>query len=385
VTTKRFVSVPALVGALGLVAGCGGEPFPKTQAPTHASVPATATPNTGATPHARLLAAVKRTTDAQTARVSLSLTFSGVGTDVPTMSGNGLIDLERRRMQMTFAETIGGKTTALEMRVIGRDLYIHFDGQWAKVPVSSADPETPSPTTYLEYLQAIAGDVHAEGGETLRGEPTTRYGATLDLSRALAHAGSAAQRSVLEQAAKGLGSLKFPTTVWLDDFGRLRKVSMTLDFSADAARLETAAGSRPKIALTMELYDFGVPANVRAPAGAIDPEATARDRAAQSDLRNALTAEKVVYTDTQEYNATVANMKAIEPSLDWGGKLTVVLGSADGSSANTVVCLSEKSTSGTTFAILDVGVGSEAGTYYAKTSCPLVVSESSVAMFGRSW
>jgi hypothetical protein len=63
----------------------------------------------------------------------------------------------------------------------------------------------------------------------------------------------------------------------------------------------------------------------------------------------------------------------------------VVLGSADGSSANTVVCLSEKSTSGTTFAILDVGVGSEAGTYYAKTSCPLVVSESSVAMFGRSW
>ena len=34
----------------------------------------------------------------------------------------------------------------------------------------------------------------------------------------------------------------------------------------------------------------------------------AQDRAAQSDLRNGLTAEKTVYTDTQAYDATTANM-----------------------------------------------------------------------------
>src|SRR6266550_4252927 len=45
--------------------------------------------------------------------------------------------------------------------------------------------------------------------------------------------------------------------------------------------------------------------------------ARAQDRAAQSDLRNALTAEKTVYTDNQSYTATSATMVAIEPSLNW--------------------------------------------------------------------
>src|SRR5256885_13522922 len=52
----------------------------------------------------------------------------------------------------------------------------------------------------------------------------------------------------------------------------------------------------------------------------------AQDRAAQSDLRNGLTAEKTVYTDSQAYDATAATMKGIESSLDWGGKLTVAVG-----------------------------------------------------------
>src|SRR5690348_9077923 len=38
----------------------------------------------------------------------------------------------------------------------------------------------------------------------------------------------------------------------------------------------------------------------------------AQDRAAQSDLRNGLTAEKTVYTDNQSYSAVVATMKGIE-------------------------------------------------------------------------
>src|SRR6516225_11813838 len=52
----------------------------------------------------------------------------------------------------------------------------------------------------------------------------------------------------------------------------------------------------------------------------------AQDRAAQSDLRNALTAEKTEYTDTQVYSNNVATMKAIESSLQWGGKLTFNVG-----------------------------------------------------------
>src|SRR5436305_7235399 len=69
----------------------------------------------------------------------------------------------------------------------------------------------------------------------------------------------------------------------------------------------------------------------------------AQDRAAQSDLRNGLTAEKTVYTDSQAYDATTATMKGVEASLDWGGKLTVAVGDAVTTGDKGVVCLSEAS------------------------------------------
>ena len=52
----------------------------------------------------------------------------------------------------------------------------------------------------------------------------------------------------------------------------------------------------------------------------------AQDRAAQSDLRNGLTAEKTFYTDSQTY-ATSAQMTAsnIETSLKWGTGPAVTL------------------------------------------------------------
>jgi type IV pilus assembly protein PilA len=44
----------------------------------------------------------------------------------------------------------------------------------------------------------------------------------------------------------------------------------------------------------------------------------AQNRAAQSSLRNALTAAKTIYTDTQSYTgATVAAMGGVEPSLTY--------------------------------------------------------------------
>src|SRR5690349_22931428 len=43
----------------------------------------------------------------------------------------------------------------------------------------------------------------------------------------------------------------------------------------------------------------------------------AQDAGAKSNLRNAMTAEKTSYTDTQVYTATVATLQGIEPSLTW--------------------------------------------------------------------
>jgi type IV pilus assembly protein PilA len=114
----------------------------------------------------------------------------------------------------------------------------------------------------------------------------------------------------------------------------------------------------------------------------------AQDRAAQSDLRNALTAEKTEYTDTQVYSASVPTMKAIESSLQWGGKLTFNVGDVAVGAAVTgaVVCLQEQSKSGTTFALVDIAAGTNAGTYYGKAA--LASCDDSNALVGTlasSW
>ena len=114
----------------------------------------------------------------------------------------------------------------------------------------------------------------------------------------------------------------------------------------------------------------------------------AQDRAAQSDLRNGLTAEKTTYTDNQAYDANSGNMKAIEPSLDWGGKLTVVVGDAVTNGDAATVCLSEASKSGKVFQLADVSAGANAGTYYGKsaTGCPTNDgSGANLQALGTSW
>jgi type IV pilus assembly protein PilA len=97
----------------------------------------------------------------------------------------------------------------------------------------------------------------------------------------------------------------------------------------------------------------------------------AQDSAAKSDLRNGLTAEKTVYTDTQSYSADTSAggaLDSIEPSLKWGTDLTVSVGNVTGTDGN-VVCLSQTSKSGTVFSIADVATGTSAGTYYTKGAC----------------
>ena len=80
----------------------------------------------------------------------------------------------------------------------------------------------------------------------------------------------------------------------------------------------------------------------------------AQDRASQSDLRNALTAEKTVYTDTQAYDATTATMQGVEASLNWNGAdttktaMNVYVGNSSVGTAD-MVCVDEKSKSGKTF------------------------------------
>ena len=110
----------------------------------------------------------------------------------------------------------------------------------------------------------------------------------------------------------------------------------------------------------------------------------AQDRAAQSNLRNALTAEKVFYVDEESYatEATdadgdlTADLTQIEPSLTFLGvaafvPATALAGDVYVNVSDTVnvarpqiVCLSSLSASGTLFVEMDIASGASAGTYY---------------------
>ena len=102
----------------------------------------------------------------------------------------------------------------------------------------------------------------------------------------------------------------------------------------------------------------------------------AQDRAAQSNARNALTAEKTYFTDNQTYTVDANALKAIEPSLTYkaaglvGGnkevqvlKANVSVGAAitDG-----IVCVTGKTAAGKFFLVKDVAGGTNAGTYFQK-------------------
>jgi type IV pilus assembly protein PilA len=96
----------------------------------------------------------------------------------------------------------------------------------------------------------------------------------------------------------------------------------------------------------------------------------AQDRAAQSNLRNALTAVKTAYVDTQDY--TTGNFASIEPSLTWepSGTGSSAQGqiSAVATGPDTIV-LAAKSASGKCWYIKDdtgaSGTSGNPGTFYA--------------------
>jgi type IV pilus assembly protein PilA len=114
----------------------------------------------------------------------------------------------------------------------------------------------------------------------------------------------------------------------------------------------------------------------------------ANDRSAQSNLRNALTAEKTIYTDNEMYvDTSLANfnntgvsgaqtMTNVEPSLTWEAAATsyqprqvsaVVTGTGPGQS----LVLATQSATGTCWYVVDIpGPATVSGTYYAQTKAP---------------
>src|SRR5580658_8640031 len=104
----------------------------------------------------------------------------------------------------------------------------------------------------------------------------------------------------------------------------------------------------------------------------------ANDRSAQSNLRNALTAEKTIFTDNQTYVDTTASgaaMAAVEPSLTWVSPASTTYANRNVSALSatpfTSVVLATQSATGTCWYMADMTApGAVTGTFYAQSKSP---------------
>jgi type IV pilus assembly protein PilA len=122
----------------------------------------------------------------------------------------------------------------------------------------------------------------------------------------------------------------------------------------------------------------------------------AQDKQAQSNLRNALTAEKTYFVDSQVYTNVQADLAAIESSLDFAtddGWVRGVTVEAVGAT-NSAVILRSESRSGSFFCILDLAQDvaapgyegqTNAGTYYATSPNNVCAGETFSADVATGW
>lgn len=114
-----------------------------------------------------------------------------------------------------------------------------------------------------------------------------------------------------------------------------------------------------------------------------------QDRAVQSNLRNGLTAAKVIYADSEDYTeATTTHLEEIEPSLDFvtGAESTardIISVSSGSTQAIEMVGLSA---SGSCWGLVDLTTGEFAGTYYGETTpCRATDDASNANLVYDSW
>ena len=223
--------------------------------------------------------AAAKTTAAKTARFATLVRVAEPGGQ-ERFGGQGRFDFERRAGEMTLrliegeAGAGGGKAKAVFVdssvyyqlppgALAGGRRWIQLDLQNVAdasgldfgplVQGSQADP-----TQYLLWLSALGPGITKIGEEDVRGVPTSRYRAAVDLNllEEQAPPGKEAEWAAYVQTLRDkLGLAFIPVEVWVDDEGLIRRFNHEYGFSTEGT---TAV-------VTTELFDFGIPVDVAAP------------------------------------------------------------------------------------------------------------------------
>jgi hypothetical protein len=215
-------------------------------------------------------AAPAKTTDSGSARFALTAATRLLGRSV-NFTGNGAFNFTNHSGRVLFAlpSALGGqKVTEI---VTPTTVYLQIPGltpagKYAAVKTSELTGSSSlgqlgnsDPTAALETLRGASHDVRAVGGATVRGTRTTHYSGTIDVQTAVA----AAPSYVKDEVRRAFGSVKsLPFDAYIDDQGRLRRFVQHISLPAS----EATGGQAVSVDSTFDLFGFGTPVQVTAPA-----------------------------------------------------------------------------------------------------------------------
>lgn len=224
-----------------------------------------------------ILASSKKTVDARSARMKMSMDF---GAQL-TLTANGIFDFAKGVGSITMdASGLGLGAGALEIRMLGDVMYMRLPaspvlgegaGKWVRMDLKALSAQAgfdlskfqsfrQDPTDILNALQGVSGRITNHGKDSVGGVYVIHYEAQVDLRKAIARLGT---EKGLDELLEMLGTSTIPIHVWIDEQGLLRKMNYAMDLS----KLKTGEQSPLTGALdiTMELFDFGAAVSVAAP------------------------------------------------------------------------------------------------------------------------
>jgi uncharacterized membrane protein len=206
----------------------------------------------------------KATFTAQLTAQGQSFSFSGGGV---VDDANGAADLTMDFASLPLPQGQG----KVELRFVDGAMYMNLPflagsnpggKPWLKIDIAKAASALGldlgsfrgvDPDQGLKQLLA-AGDVQKVGEETIDGEQMTHYYAVVDVARAAQL--KPQQRAALRKALQGMNG-SAPVDVWIDDQGRVRRETMSIDYGK---ALDDA-----HMTMTFDFSDFGVDVSVEAP------------------------------------------------------------------------------------------------------------------------
>jgi hypothetical protein len=225
-----------------------------------------------------IAAAAVRTSAEPGGSLETEVTFGVAGeSKTVTATGSGVFDAAsgRARIEQTTQGADGAplkvETLSDEKRVFVRSSVLAEElpphKEWLGMePLLGKDPSTAlgaggGAKGSLEMLQAIGSDVEAVGEETIRGEATTRYKATVDLSKAaktFAAKGDTSLAHLYREIASRLAG-PMPTEVWIGVGGLVRRQRMI-------ERTRIDGGKILELHVSIDYFDFAPHPDIKLPA-----------------------------------------------------------------------------------------------------------------------